>query len=63
MQRAGQTLMKKKAEDDRLVEREKERQAEAQKTARLRELRLAKEAVDREAAAKQPPASGRKARP
>ena len=34
-----------------LKERDKERQAEAAKTARLRELRLAKEAAERDAAA------------
>lgn len=62
MQRAAQTLMKKKVENDRLLEREKERRAEAVKTAKLRELRLAKEALDRETAAKQPVAAGKKAR-
>jgi hypothetical protein len=36
-------------ESERLAKRDKERQAEAEKTARLRALRLGKEAADKEA--------------
>jgi hypothetical protein len=40
----------KKRDETALKEKDKERQAEAEKVARLRELRLAKEAADRKAA-------------
>ena len=40
----------KKRDEKVLKENDKERQAEAEKVARLRELRLAKEAADRKAA-------------
>ena len=40
----------KKRDEKVLKEKDKERQAEAEKVARLRELRLAKEAADRKAA-------------
>ena len=40
----------KKRDEKALKEKDKERQAEAEKVARLRELRLAKEAADRKAA-------------
>ncbi|HXQ50605.1 MAG TPA: hypothetical protein VN802_05885 [Stellaceae bacterium] len=42
----------KQQESERLAKRDKERQADAEKTARLRALRLGKEAADK--AAKQP---------
>ncbi len=42
----------KKHDDELIKQREKEREAEAAKTARLRELRLAKEAADAQARAK-----------
>lgn len=44
----------RKREAERLSEKEKERQASAMKTARLRELRLAKEAADKALAAANP---------
>ncbi len=40
----------KKRDEKVLKEKDKERQAEAEKVARLRELRLAKEAADRKSA-------------
>ncbi len=50
--RAAQALWEKgkKQNEEVLKERDKERIAEASKVARLRELRLAKEAAEREAA-------------
>jgi hypothetical protein len=45
----------KKRESSFKLEQEREHEAMAQKTARLRELRLAKEAADKEAAASAPP--------
>ncbi len=44
----------KKRDEEVLKERDKARLAEASKVARLKELRLAKEAAEREAAAKAP---------
>ena len=52
----------KKRDDEIVKERDKARIAEASKVARLKELRLAKEAADREAAAKAAPAPRRKPR-
>ena len=49
----------KKRESGFKLEQEREHEAMALKTARLRELRLAKEAADREAAASAPPAARR----
>ena len=51
-----------KRDEEIVKERDKARNAEASKVARLKELRLAKEAADREAAAKAPPAPRRKPR-
>ncbi|HXQ54166.1 MAG TPA: hypothetical protein VN802_23930 [Stellaceae bacterium] len=51
----------KKDSVERLSMREKERRADAEKTARLRELRLAKEAAD--AAAPKPAAPARRKKP
>jgi hypothetical protein len=52
----------KKQESTLKLEQEREHDAMVEKTARLRALRLAKEAADREAAASAPPASRSKAR-
>ena len=52
----------KKQESTLKLEQEREHDAMVEKTARLRALRLAKEAADREAAASAPPASRPKAR-
>ncbi|HTZ77670.1 MAG TPA: hypothetical protein VMC10_07175 [Stellaceae bacterium] len=52
----------KKRDEEIVKERDKARLAEASKVARLKELRLIKEAADREAAAKAPPAPRRKPR-
>ena len=51
-----------KRDEEIVKERDKARNAEASKVARLKELRLAKEAADREAAAKAPAAPRRKPR-
>jgi hypothetical protein len=68
-QKGAQKYFKKEAQDDTLGKqaRKKERAAGAAKTAKLRALRLAKEAVDKEVADKQaaenggkPPAARRK---
>ena len=58
--KANELMSKKDAE--RISSRDKERQAEDAKIARLRELRLAKEATDKAAAllAKRTPAARRK---
>lgn len=45
--RQAQELLSNKQEAERLSQRERERRAEAQKTAHLRELRLAKEAQEK----------------
>jgi hypothetical protein len=52
----------KKQESTLKLEQEREHDAMVEKTARLRALRLAKEAADREAAASAPPAARPKAR-
>jgi hypothetical protein len=52
----------KKQESTLKLEQEREHDAMVEKTARLRALRLAKEAADREAAASTPPAARPKAR-
>ena len=52
----------KKQESTLKLEQEREHDAMVEKTARLRALRLAKEAADREAAASTPPAVRPKAR-
>ncbi len=49
----------KKRESDFKIEQERESEAQALKTARLRELRLAKEAADRSTAVSSPPAARR----
>ena len=49
----------KKRESDLKMEQKRESEAMALKTARLRELRLAKEAADRSAAVANPPAARR----
>lgn len=60
--RAAEALWSKgkKKDADTLTEKEKERQTDALKTARLREQRLEKEAADKAAAAKKPDTSRRK---
>jgi len=50
----------KKRDEEVVKERDKARIAEASKVARLKELRLAKEAAEREAAAKAPPPAPRR---
>ena len=52
----------KKQESTLKLEQEREHDAMVEKTARLRALRLAKEAADREAAASAPPPARPKAR-
>ena len=54
--RAAEALLgsNKQLETEALKAKEKKREAEASKTARLRELRLAKEAAEKDAAPKQP---------
>jgi hypothetical protein len=52
----------KKQESTLKLEQEREHDAMVEKTARLRALRLAKEAADREAAASAPPVARPKAR-
>jgi hypothetical protein len=52
----------KKQESTLKLEQEREHDAMVEKTARLRALRLAKEAADREVAASAPPAARPKAR-
>ena len=52
----------KKPDSTLKVEQEKEHDAMVEKTARLRALRLAKEASDREAAASAPPSARPKSR-
>jgi hypothetical protein len=53
--KAEAVLAQRKKQDDEVVKRrEKEREAVAEKVARLRELRLAKEAADAQAKAKAP---------
>jgi hypothetical protein len=62
--RQAQALLgrKKQSEAERMTDREKARRAEDAKTARLRDLRLQKEAADREAAKVAPAPAKRKPR-
>lgn len=60
--RAQELLDRSRAKDEeRITDREKARQADAAKTARLRELRIAKEAAEQ--AEKQAAARARRGRP
>jgi hypothetical protein len=60
--KAEDLLTRRKAQEtERLTNRERDRRVQDEKIARLRELRLAKEAADRDAAKASPAPSARKA--
>jgi hypothetical protein len=58
----GEALFPREARDNAMAEYKAEAQAVRDRTAKLRELRLAKEAAEQELAAAEKPKTGRRAR-